>query len=51
MKRNEYVFTVILVVSSAMIVYGVSLLNTPTGWVTAGILSAALGWLTLSETK
>ena len=51
MKRNEYVFTAVLVLSSAMIVYGAAQVFAPVAWVTGGVLTAALGWLTLSETK
>ena len=51
MKRNEYLFAVILVVSSAMVVYGVALVATSAAWVAAGGLIATMGWLTLSDSK
>ena len=51
MKRNEYLFAVILVVSSAMIVYGVALVWVAAAWIVSGFLIAGLGWLTLSDSK
>jgi len=51
MKLSEYLFAMILVASSVMIIYGISLVSDSAAWVTTGVLTAALGWLTLSETK
>ena len=51
MKRNEYLFAVILTVSAVMIVYGVAQVWVAAAWITSGFLTAALGWLTLSDSK
>ena len=51
MKRNEYTFTAILTVSAVMIIYGVSQVWVSAAWITSGFLTAALGWLTLSDSK
>ena len=49
MSRREFLFAAALTVCSGLVVYGVSLIHTPSGVIAAGVLFGVLSFLVLSE--
>lgn len=46
---REFLLFVFLVAAAALVVYGVALVNEPAAYITAGLLTAGLGVLFLTE--